>query len=73
LDFKFCSKQNNKIDLLYLIVAPLLIGGWQHNYSTKTRQAGRANEQSILLIIDIHFFETFSTPLLLKCLRFSFN
>jgi hypothetical protein len=28
-------------------MAPQLIGGWGHNYSTKTKQAGRANEQSI--------------------------
>jgi hypothetical protein len=34
---KFCSKQYNKIDLLQLIVVPQLSGGWQHNYSTKTR------------------------------------
>jgi len=26
---------------------PQLIGGWQHNYSTKARQAGHVNEQSI--------------------------
>jgi len=26
---------------------PLLNGGWQHNYSTKTMQAGNANEQSM--------------------------
>jgi hypothetical protein len=28
-------------------VIPKLIGGWQHNYTTKTRQVGLANEQSI--------------------------
>jgi hypothetical protein len=32
---------------LHLIVAPQLSGGWQHYYSTKARQAGRTNEQSI--------------------------
>jgi len=34
---------------LYQIVVPQLIGGWQHNYSTKTRQVGHANEQDIYL------------------------
>jgi hypothetical protein len=32
---------------LRLIVVPQLSVGWQQNYSTKTRQAGGANEQSI--------------------------
>jgi hypothetical protein len=44
---KFCSKEHNKNFLKYLIVAPQLSSGWQHNYSTKTRLAGRANEQSM--------------------------
>jgi len=35
------------MNILYLIVVPQLYGGWQHNYSTKTRMAGYANEQSI--------------------------
>ncbi len=35
------------IDLLHPNVVPKLRGGWQHNYSAKTRQAGCANEQSI--------------------------
>jgi hypothetical protein len=43
----FYSNQYYKIDLLHLIVAQQLSGGWQHNYSTKTRQAGHANEQSM--------------------------
>ncbi len=30
-----------------LIVVPQLSGGWQHNYSTQTREAGCANEQSM--------------------------
>ncbi len=33
---------------MHPIVAPQLRGGLQHNYSTKTRQAGRANKQYIL-------------------------
>ncbi len=47
LNLKLCSKQINKIAILHLIVAPRLSGDWQHNYSTKTRQAGYANEQSM--------------------------
>ncbi len=45
---KLCSKQNYNTDLLHQIVAPPLNGGWWHNYSTKTRQVGQANEQSFL-------------------------
>ncbi len=41
----------NIIDLLHLIAAPQLSGGWWHNCSTKTRQAGRANEQSIYYLM----------------------
>jgi hypothetical protein len=47
LNLKLCSKQYNKKFVLHLIVVPQLCSGWQHNYSTKTRQAGRANEQSM--------------------------
>jgi hypothetical protein len=32
---------------LHLIVSPQLSSGWQLNYSTKARQAGHANEQSM--------------------------
>jgi hypothetical protein len=44
LNLKLCSKQYNKNFVLPLIVAPQLRSCWQHNYSTKTRQAGCANE-----------------------------
>ncbi len=44
LNIKWCSKQYNKPIVLHLIVAPQLSDGWWHNYSTKTRQAGQANE-----------------------------
>jgi hypothetical protein len=47
LDLKLCSKQYNKIDFLRQIVTPQLSGGCQHNSSTKTTQAGHANEQSM--------------------------
>ncbi len=45
LNLKFCREQNNKNDLLHLIVIPQLSDGWEHNYSTKTSQVGLANEQ----------------------------
>jgi hypothetical protein len=32
---------------------PQLSGGWQHNYSTKTRQAGCANEQSMYSLLSL--------------------
>jgi len=47
LNLKLCSKQYSKNIVLHLIVAPQQSSGWQHNYSTKTRQAGRTNEQSM--------------------------
>ncbi len=47
LNLKLCSKQYNKVDLLHLIVVPQLSVGWQHNYLSKTRQSGQANEQSM--------------------------
>jgi len=53
LNLKLCSKQYNKIFVLHLIVAPQLSSGWQHNYSTKTRQAGHANEQSMYSLMSM--------------------
>ncbi len=47
LNLKLCSKQYNKKCVLHLIVVPQLSSGWWLKYSTKTRQAGRANEQSM--------------------------
>ncbi len=38
---------------MHLIVAPQLSGGYQHNYPTKTVQAGHANEQSIYSLMSI--------------------
>jgi len=32
-------------------VVPHLSDGWQHNYSTKTKEAGRANEQSMYILL----------------------
>jgi len=53
LNLKLCSKQYNKKFVLHLIVAPQLSSGWQHNYSTKTRLAGRANEQSMYSLMSM--------------------
>ncbi len=47
LNLKLCSKQYNKKIVLHLMVAPQLSSGWWHNYSTQTKQAGWANEQSM--------------------------
>ncbi len=34
-------------------MAPQLGSGWQHNYSTKTRQVGHANEQSMYSLMSM--------------------
>jgi len=47
------GKLYHKTFVLHLIVAPQLSSGWWHNYSTKTRQTGRANEQSIYSLLSI--------------------
>jgi len=53
LNLKLCSKQYNKKFVLHLIVVPQLGGGRQHNYSTKTRQAAHANEQSMYSLMSM--------------------
>jgi hypothetical protein len=53
LNLKLCSKQYNKNFVLHLIVAPQLGGGRQHNYSTKTKLAGYANEQSMYSLMSM--------------------
>jgi hypothetical protein len=52
-NFKLCSKQYNEIILLHLIVAPQLGGSSLHNYSTKTRQEGHANDQAMYSLMSI--------------------
>jgi hypothetical protein len=47
LNLKLCSKQSNKKIVLHLIVVLQLSSGWRLKYSTKTREAGWANEQSM--------------------------
>jgi len=54
MNVKLCSKQKNKIDILLQIVAPQLSGGSQHHYSTKTRQAGFTNEQSMYSLTSLY-------------------
>jgi hypothetical protein len=51
LNFKLCSKQYNKKIILHLIVVPQQSSGWRHNNSTKTRQAGQANQQSMYSLV----------------------
>ncbi len=54
LNLKLRSKSYNKKFVLHLIGAPQLSSGRQHNYSTKTRQAGRANGQSMYSLMSMH-------------------
>jgi len=53
LNLKLWSKQYNKKFVLHLIVAPHLSSVRWHNCSTKTRQAGRANEQSMYYLMSM--------------------
>ncbi len=53
MNLKLCCKQYDKINLWHLIVVPQLSRGWQHNYSTETRQAGCANEQSMYSLMSM--------------------
>ena len=53
LSSKLCSKRYNKHFVLHLIVVPQLGGSRQHNYSTRTRQAGRANEKSVYSLMSM--------------------
>jgi hypothetical protein len=52
-NLKLCSKQYNKKFALHLIVAPQLSSDWWHNYSTKTRLVGRANERSMYSLMSM--------------------
>jgi hypothetical protein len=78
LNLKLYSKEYNKKFVLHLIVAPQLSRGWQHNYSTKTRQAGQANEQSMYSLMSMattlskvrNFYNFLAIP---SVIRFNFN
>jgi len=50
LNLKLCSKQYKNICFAPDCGAT---AGWQHNYSTKTRQAGWANEQSMYSLMSM--------------------
>ncbi len=53
LNLNSCHKQYKFFFLLHLIVAPQLSCGWRHNYSTKTRLVGCANEQSMYSLMSM--------------------
>jgi len=53
LNLNLCSKLYDKNFVLHLIVAPQLSSGWQHNYSTKTRQTGHAIKQSMYTLMSM--------------------
>jgi hypothetical protein len=74
LNLKLCNKQCNKKFVLHLIVAPQLGAGRQHNYSTKTRQAGHANEQSMYSLMSmLHRIECFAKSKIKKCCENAFG
>ncbi len=60
---KLCTKQYNKNFVLPLIVVPQLGGGQRHNYSTKTRQAGQANQQSMYSLMSMVYILTLTCKL----------
>ncbi len=49
-----------------MIVAPQLGGNRQHNYSTKTRQAGHANEQSMYSLMSMGQANSTGVPTIQK-------
>jgi hypothetical protein len=53
LNLKLFSKKYNKNFVLHLNAALQLSSGWQHNYSTKTRQASHTNEQSMYSLMSM--------------------
>ncbi len=72
-NLKLYSKQYNKVFVLHLIVAPQLSSGWRHNYSTKTRQAGRTDEQSMYSLLSmVSFSQCLRTNIFNFSLSFSF-
>jgi hypothetical protein len=51
--------------VLHLIVVPQLSSGWQHKYSTKTRQAGHENEHySLMSMVTPSYLMNVKFPLL---------
>jgi hypothetical protein len=56
-NLKLTTKQYSRVVLLHLIVVPQLSSGWWHNYSTKTRLASSANEQSLYSLMHLFCLE----------------
>jgi hypothetical protein len=54
-NFKLDSKQYNKNFVLHLIMAPQQSSRWQHDYSTKPRQAGHADGQSMYSLMSMAY------------------
>jgi len=69
LNLKLCSKQCNKKFVLHLIVVPQLSSGWQHNYSTKTRLADQANEQSMYFLMSMNLIQAVSMFMLVSMVK----
>ncbi len=63
LNLKLCSKQYDKKLVLHLIVASHLGGGRRHNYLTKTRQAGCANEQFMYSLMSMCLIHVVLLPI----------
>ncbi len=55
------------MDLLHQIVLPKLRGGWRHDYTTKTRLAGHAEEQSFYSLMSM--IGTYKIGWTIVCLR----
>jgi hypothetical protein len=55
----------------HLIVARQLSSGWRHNYSTKTRQSGWANEQSMYSLMSMMLMEQLTLKSVNNCLNAS--
>jgi hypothetical protein len=68
LNLKLCSKHYNKKFVLHLIVVPWLSIGWRHNYSTKTRQAGQASEQSLYSLMSMYLTQLAQFTLVIQSL-----
>jgi hypothetical protein len=65
---KKIERKSNKFVLLHLIVATQLSDGWQHNYSTKTNQAGCNNGQ---VYVFSYVYDCNSAGIVLTTLHFS--
>ncbi len=55
LNLQLYSKLYNKTFGVHLFVVPQLSSDWRHNYSSKTRQAGSTNEQSMYSLLSMPY------------------